>query len=483
VLVVDGPGGGRIAALNDEAEKAGAAIGEPLADARAKAGFLQVRPAESEADTAALHRLALWATRYTPTVAPWGEQDGADGFFLDITGAAHLFGGEEKLLGDLHDRLSAFGLPSRLAIAETPGAAWALTRFHREPHKIIGADTELFALSALPIKALRLSPETATALQRLGFKRVGALCEAPRAPLAARFETELLRRLDQALGRMAEPLAPIVPPPVYYSLRYLLEPIGAQEAVVSVAKRLMQDLVYALTRDGVGARALRLSLYRVNGLVSQIEIALTRPTRDVAHVGKLIDLKLERLPDMLESDFGFETLGLAVTLAERMEPAQAEIAAFAGDDDPECTAALIDRLRQRLGPRSVRRLAPVESHIPERAEVMTAAACTAPAWPQPDDTQMRPLLLLPRAEPADVTALVPEGPPQRFRWRGVTYAVSGAQGPERIAGEWWRTQTEVPTRDYYVVESDAGHRFWIYREGLYDRETTSPRWFVHGLFG
>ncbi len=482
MLTVDGPGGGRITALNDAAAQIGLAVGETLADARAKAGALQVRPADPTADDAALRRLALWAMRYTPTVSLWDDASGADGFFLDVTGAAHLFGGEEKLLADISRRLAHGGVPSRLAIAETAGAAWALARYHRDPLKILRPGMELFALSELPIEALRLSSDTRITLRRLGFKRIGTLSEVPRAPLAARFENELLLRLDQAFGRAAEPLAPIVPPPVYHSLRYLLEPILTQDAVITVAARLMQDLVHALNRDGVGARTLRLSLYRVDGDVSALEIGLTMPTRDVAHVRRLIELKLERLPEVAEADFGFEAVGLAVMVAEDMQPEQAEMVAVAADNDPERCAALIDRLRQRLGPRSVQRLAPIESHIPERAEISIVATCAAPAWPAPDAARSRPLLLLPRAEPAEVTALLPEGPPQRFRWRGVVHAVEHAQGPERISAEWWRSQQDQPTRDYYLVEDAAGHRFWIYREGIYGRETASAHWFVHGLF-
>jgi protein ImuB len=456
--------------------------GDQLADARAKAGTLQVRAVERAADDAALRRLALWATRYTPAVSPWGEADGADGFFLDVTGAAHLFGGEERLTADLSHRLDRFGLPARLAVADTAGAAWALSHFHSSHAVVMPSGQEAEALAALPIEALRLAPDTRTTLRRLGFKRVGALIGTPRAPFAARFETELLKRLDQALGRTPEPLSCIVPPPVYHSLRYLLEPIVTQEAIVAVATRLMKDLVHALERDGVGARTLRLALYRVDGEVTTIDIGLTVPTRSVAHVTRLIDLKLERITEMVDVDFGFEALGLAVMVAERMEPRQTDIDSVSDADDPERCAALVDALRQRLGSRSVRQLKPVASHIPERAEIPFAATGEPPVWPEAEATRQRPLLLLPRAEPAEVMALVPDGPPQRFRWRGVMHGVAEAQGPERIASEWWHSRAPQPTRDYYLVEDEAGHRFWIYREGLYERETSSPRWFVHGLF-
>jgi protein ImuB len=486
VLTIAAAGGPHIAALNEAAEAAGLALGEPLADARAKASQLQAYAVEAAADEAALRRLALWATRYTPTASPWGEANGADGFFLDIEGAAHLFGGEERLIADLSYRLEKnFGLPARLAVADTPGTAWALSRFHAAPSPVLPSGREAEALAPLPIEALRLSPETCTTLRRLGFKSVGALLDKPRAPFAARFPVELLRRLDQALGRVEEPLIPIVPPPVYHSLRYLLEPILTQEAVVAHAKRLMQTLVHVLERDDGGARALRLCLYRVDGAVATVDIGLTLPTRNVAHVARLIDLKLDALAATQEAGFGFEAIGLAVTLAEPIPARQMELTAVTEDigeaDRTERRASLIDTLCQRLGPQSVRQFEAIASHLPERAEALSPVNGNTPTWPAPEQTT-RPLLLLPRAEPTEVTALVPDGPPRRFRWRGVTYEVAGSQGPERIASEWWRHRTPVPTRDYYLVEDADGHRFWLYREGLYERETTAARWFVHGLF-
>jgi protein ImuB len=509
VLAVTGSGGPRIAALNEAAEAAGLAPGEPLADARAKAGRVQMRAVDTAADDAALRRLALWATRYTPTASPWGEENGADGFFLDIEGAAHLFGGEEKLLADLSFRLEKnFGLPARLAVADTPGMAWALARFARAPSPVVlPSGQEAQALAPLAVEALRLSPDTCRTLRRLGFKTVGALLDKPRAPFAARFPAELLQRIDQALGRIEEPLKPIVAPPVYHTLRYLLEPIFTQEAIVALARRHMQTLAQVLVRDDVGARGLRLSLYRVDGGAETIDVALTLPSRDVAHIVRLIDLKLEALAAAEDAGFGFEAVGLAVTHAERMAARQNElIADDAGGGTPEGCALLVDTLRQRLGPHSVRGFAPVASHLPEQAEKLAPVTISfspamgelregtngAAVWPEPEQTT-RPLLLLPHAEPTEVMALIPDGPPRRFRWRGITYEVAGAQGPERIGAEWWHlsappapanasTRLQALTRDYYLVEDSGGHRFWLYREGLYERETTVARWFVHGLF-
>jgi protein ImuB len=498
VLVVAASGGPRIAALNEAAEQSGLAAGEPLADARAKADALQVRAVDQAADDDALRRLTLWATRYTPTASPSlkefsGEENGADGFFLETEGSAHLFGGEAKLIADLAARLARFGLKARLAVAATPGAAWAAARFHRSVLSVLPSGEETAALAAMPIDALRLTPATRLALRRLGLKTVGALIDQPRAPFAARFASELLRRLDQALGRVDEPLVPIVAPPVYHSLHYLLEPIFTADAIVARAGRLMHNLVHVLVRDDVGARVLRLCLYGVDGTVKTIEIGLTLPTRDVAHVTRLVELKLEALAAAQEAGFGFEAIGLAVTRAEAMPARQSElISAAAGGANTEQCAGLIDALRQRLGPDRVRRFAARESHLPERAEMLPPIDSEASAWPASE--QERPLLMLPRAEPAEVTALIPDGPPRRFCWRGMTYDVACAQGPERIGAEWWREPHFSPpplagegqggglTRDYYLVEDEIGRRFWLYREGLYGRETAAARWFVQGLF-
>ncbi len=461
--------------------------GDPVSDARAKIGeTLQVRPADPAADHEALRRLALWATRYTPTVSVWDEANGADGLFLDITGAAHLVGGEEQLLADLLARLQSFGLPAGLAIADTAGAAWALSHFHAARTISLPSGQEAESLSDLPIEALRLSRETRVTLRRLGFKRAGMLLDKSRAPFAARFPAELLHRLDQALGHIPEPLPLIVAAPVYHSLRQLLEPIATQDAIVAVARQLMEDLVPALLQDGVGARGLRLALYRIDGEVAMVDIGLTAPTRLPAHVAKLVELKLDRIVEEIDAGFGFEALGLGVTTAERVDPKQAELAAMdQGGGRSERCAALVDGLQQRLGPRSVRRLEPVSSHLPERSETAVVPVFAASAWPAADETRPRPLLLLLRPEEVEVTALVPEGPPRRFRWRGAMHGVARAQGPERIADEWWRKRVgedEASTRDYYLVEDSANRHFWLYREGLYGRETPSPRWFVHGLF-
>jgi protein ImuB len=315
-LSVEAAGGPRVAAVNEAGAVAGVAAGDRLADARAKAGRLQVRPMDPAADRAALERLGLWASRYTPVVAPWDGASGADGLFLDVTGATHLWGGEAGLVADLRRRLEGFGLSARVVLAGTAGAGWALARFGDRAMLVLEAGEEARALALLSVEGLRIRPETSAALRRLGLKRIGDLYGQPRAPLAARFGQGLLARLDGALGDAPEPLVPMPPPPSYEARQNFPSPVHTQETVVAVAGELMQELVPDLGRAGVGARALRLCLSRVDGEACLVDVGLAAPTRDPRHVERLVGLKLERLGGALDAAFGFETMRLEVLAAE-----------------------------------------------------------------------------------------------------------------------------------------------------------------------
>jgi protein ImuB len=483
VLVAPGKGGARIVALNSAAEESGLAAGELLTNARSKVRELQSRAADPAADDAALRRLALWCLRYTPLVAPWDEENGVDGLFLDITGCAHLFGGEAALLADLSGRLHRFGLRPRLAIADTPGAAWAVSRCGRADRMIVPSNATESALLDLPLAALRLPDDTRLLLRRLGFRRIADMIHQPRAPLAARFGALFINRLDQALGRAPEPLSPLAPPPVYRAQAMFAEAITTQEHVVEAATHLFDDLIKDLARDGAGARKLRLLLFRLDGEVLSLTIGLAAPSRDAQHIASLIALRLDRLPKGLEADFGFEAAGIHVLTAEPMLERQALLTVTDDISDPAGMSRLIDRLEQRLGTESVRRLHPYQSHIPERAVLVRRAGDGPSAeWTSDVPFNVRPLLLLARPEAAAVMAEIPEGPPRQFRWRGVLHQVAQAEGPERIAGEWWRQNNNEVERDYYVVEDAAGRRFWLYRAGLYGRGDATPQWFVHGVF-
>jgi protein ImuB len=399
---------------------------------------------------------------------PWEH-----GLTFDIEGCAHLFGGEERMARQMRERLSRFGLTAHIAIAGTIGAAHALCRFGPE-ETVVPAGKEEEALSRLPVAALRISEKQAASLNRLGLKRIGDVAHLPRAPLAQRFGADFIERLDQALGRLPEPFSPLAAPVAYRALATLTEPIAAQEHVLDLARRLAGDLMPALARDGKGARLLRLTLYRVDGETRDITVGLAAASRDAAHIVNLFALKLDALAEDYDAGFGFEAARLDALECEAMPAAQQTLTT---EKPEENLSLLIDRLGSRLGLENVVRFKPEDTHIPERA-VVYAPAHDVPDWSGASDTP-RPLLMLPCAEPAEVTALMPEGPPRRFRWRGVSYGVAHSEGPERIRPEWWRKQQH--TRDYYTVEDEAGRRFWLYREVMACGDT-NPRWYVHGVF-
>jgi protein ImuB len=460
----------RLVAVDETASRLGLARGIALADARAMIPFLAVHDEKPDADRALLESIADWAECYTPLVA----LDDEAGLILDITGCAHLFGGEESLRAGLSARLLAQGFLARAAIADTPGAAWAAVHFG-EP-AVIAPGANAGTLAPLPMAALRLDPETVSAMERVGLKRIGQVLDAPRAPLAARFGAMLARQLDRALGVDEEAISPRRPPPVFIAERRFAEPIAHETDIVATLTSLAAALATRLEAHGEGARRLEYSLFRVDGAVARIAVGASRPIRAPKLILALFREKFAAFGDEIDAGFGFDMARLAVTMSAPADAAQIDLtgdAAAAADVD-----GLIDRIGARIGEDSVAAIVPRESPIPERAETLMPPGTPALAG---HAASPRPLRLFAHPEPIVATAEVPDGPPINFRWRSTSYRVTRAEGPERIAPEWWREDS--PTRDYFRVEDEAGHRFWIYRDGLYTEAATSPAWYVHGIFG
>jgi protein ImuB len=439
-------------------------------------------PEDRAADARLLDAIADGCQRYTPLVAV----DPPDGILLDIGGCAHLFGGEENLRGDLLARMMRFGFSACAAIAATIGAASAVARFGDAT--TTGASRgERECLAPLPLAALRLPDETVAALARVGLKRIGDILDLPRAPLAARFGAELLRQLDRALGREDEPLTPRLPVARYVAEKNFHEPIAREEDVLASVERLAARLKTALTARGEGARRLELALFRTDSAVKRIAAGTSRPLRDPRAIRALFVERLAALGDEIDPGFGFDLARLSVLNAE---PCPDEQIGLGTREDQAELDRLVDRLSARLGRRRVSRLVVRDSHIPELAAAAVPVQAMARAefgWDAfrrfRADAQLspRPLRLLVKPEPiADVFALVPDGPPVRFRWRRALHEVVCAEGPERIEGAWW-SEEGGPTRDYFRVEDKAGLRFWLFRAGLY-RDISPPRWFLHGMY-
>jgi protein ImuB len=466
--------GGRriVTAVNGAAAAEGIAPGMGLADARALEPALGVEEADFIGDAAALTRLAQWCDRFSPWVSPYGT----DGIFLDVTGCAHLFGDEAGLAGQAVERLARQGIEARAAIADTQGAAWAMSRFGGRIAITVPRGGARQALSDLPVAALRLEPEIASLLVRLGLQRIGELYPISRAALAARCGDGVALRLDQALGLAAEPLSPLPPTPLLWSRRSFVEPIATAAAIAAATRELLQHLSRSLGEEGFGARRLSLALYRIDGRIERAAIGTAFPSRDTRHLWRLFE---EKLPQ-IDPGLGLEDMVLTAHSVEKLAAAQLGLDGEAAHNDSADLAALIDRLANRLGTRALAQPIARESHIPERAVRFVPPLARRDATVSWSPVKLRPIRLLPRPEPIEATAPIPDDPPLLFRWRQRAHRVRRADGPERIAAEWWRAREEP--HDYYRVEDEDGQRFWLYRAGLY-RPEIAPRWFLHGFFG
>lgn len=455
-----------LAGVDAAARRLGLSPGMSAAQAGAMVPGLHLVPAAPEADAAALERLGLWCQRYAPIVA----LDPPDGLLIDLTGAAHLFGGEAPLLADLSARLERTGIAARLALADTPGCAWGVARFGAGG--IVPPGGAAQALAPLPMAALRLGAEAVRALQDVGISRVDQLSDKPRAALRLRFGSEVLFRLDRALGREPEPLAALAAPETPRAALRFAEPVGARESLERVVADLCAQLVPELERRGLGARRLDLVFARVDRLDQAIRIGTARPSRDAAHLARLLS---ERLP-LIDPGFGIEE---AVLCASRVEPlAERQDSHLAAGPQAPDLAALVDTLLVRLGAARVYRLAPVESDLPERAvrRVPALAAPLGAVWPA---DLPRPSRLLAPPEPVTAMAEIPDAPPLFFVWRNTRHRIARADGPERILGEWWVADAEAElTRDYYRVETEDGERFWLFRDAPVE---ANGRWWLHGL--
>ena len=469
-----------LTAVNGACLKNGLIVGMRLADARAICPQILTAPATPDKDAELLLALARWSSRYSPTL----NVDGVDALWLDITGVAHLFGGEAALLADLATRLARAELTARLGLAETLGAAHALARFAR-PTLCNAADGTLrTSLAPLPVEALRLEPETARLLRRLGLKRIGQLIEVPRASLERRFHSKetaqaVLRRLDQTLGTRKEKRTPLLPAPDFVARLSFAEPLVTHDGVVAGLDRLADELCAKLACAGHGARRVALWVARADGSAAAIEAGLSAPSCVPAHLVRLLQDRLEDI----DMGFGVDLMALAALLTETLAPSQVSLTEAGRTPGPE---TLIDALTNRLGKRTVRRLFPRASHIPELAQSTCSAFSGLPAWTGTSDKPPRPPFLLAKPEPLQVMAEIPEGPPARFTWRRVSRRVLKAEGPERIAPEWWRAlQPHITARprDYYRIEDEDGCRYWVFREGLYqESDAEPPCWFLHGVF-
>ena len=457
-----------VTAVDAVAAGLGLRAGMKLAQAQALVPGLSVHDADPAGDTTELQRLASECLRYSPLTAA----NPPDGLWIDVTGTTHLHGGETRLLRDLLRQFSSQGFAVQAAVADTPAVAHAVARFGGGGVVPVGGDV----MTNLPIEALRLPPDMMADLRLMGFERVGPLAAAARAPLVRRFGTMLASRLDQAAGRLFEPIVPVVPPALIQARLTFVEPLLTAEAFASVITRLLDQVCGDLERAGQGARRLDLLFERVDGSVQAIRIGMARPGRDAHHLRRMLNERLERV----DPGLGVEAMRLIVAAADSLGFVQTA-SSLVAQANPDL-APLIDRLANRLGDARIYRAAAVESDVPERSvRRVPALSRVTGGWPV---DLPRPVRLLHPPQPVEAMALLPDHPPVAFTWRRVRHRVRHADGPERIAGEWWKRDREwASIRDYFRVEDEDGRRFWLFRRGDgSDADTGDMRWFLHGMF-
>ncbi len=452
-----------VAGVDAAAQALGLMPGMALAHAMALVPGLDVREADPAAEAAALARMAQWCRRVTPLVG----LDAPDGLWLDVTGCAHLHGDEAGLLRAMLEPCAADGITARAALADTAGAAHALAR---HSPRIVPPGEQAAALAPLPVRALRLPPETVVTLRRLGLERIGDLMRMPRAGLARRLGPQVTLRLDQALGRAPEPLAPLPHPETLQHRVTFVEPLLTPDSLAEAIRHLAPPLCAMLEAQGLGARRLDLLFERVDGEIQAIRIGTARPSRDAGHLARLLEDRL----DQVDPGLGVEAMRLVAPLAEALHWAQL-------DDKAPDISTLVDRLSNRLGADRVYRVEPVESDVPERSvrRIPALAPRTGRSWP----LRSSAVRLLDPPRPVDALALLPDQPPAAFTWQRRRHRVRQADGPERIHAEWWRRDAETHAiRDYFQVEDDEGRRFWLFRRGDgVDPRTGGLQWYVHGL--
>jgi protein ImuB len=479
----------QIYALDEAAARSGLAIGLPLANARAICPQLKVFDADEAADAKTLNDIADWCDRFTPLVA----LDAPHGLYLDITGCAHLFGGEALLLRLLCDALTIHGFTVSAAIASTAVCARTMTRHIHG--RIVADGAEADAVGDLPVSALGADQAISNGLRRAGLKTIGAVGARARHEITARFGAAFTSLLDQALGQGDHPISPRKPLPDYIVEQRFAEPVSTEGVISATLSRLAGTLVAAMDKQGKGARRLQASFFRTDGAVRVIEVDTGQPVTRAVVMDRLFRERLDALNDPLDPGFGFDLIRLSASRTEIVVQQQRDLDAHVHDND--ALADLIDRISARIGARRVVMYLPQDSHIPERAALPVPAqhhlaAATTAAWPArvEGEPPLRPLRLFERPEPIKVPlATVPDGAPRHFTWRRAVHAVVRVEGPERIAMEWWKQDGQVLTRDYFRVEDEAGLRFWIFRDGLYgselldeEGEPAPANWYVHGLF-
>lgn len=458
-----------ITASNCYAESEGIYPGMLAADAKALVPSLEIIDEIPGKREKLLKGLGEWSIRYTPLIS----LDSPDGLIFDISGCTHLWGGEKYYLKEILNRFNSKGYDVQAAMADTIGAAWAVSRFGQN-NSIVGVKQQAEELLSLPPAALRLEPVILARLQKLGLRTVSSFMKMPRSVLRRRFGPSLMVRLDQALGNVDEPFTCLLPVEPYHVRLPSLEPIRTAAGIEIAIKKLLEMICIRLRQEGKGLRSALFKGYRIDGKVVQIEIGINMASHNVAHLFKLFELKISSI----EPALGIELFVLEAPKVEDMPPFQEALWLDKSGLEDGVLAELLDRLAGKVGAQTIHRYLPDEHHWPERSIKPSSSIMDKPSIRWRID-KPRPVQLLANPEQIEVAAPIPDYPPMLFRYKEKVHHVKKADGPERIEREWWIDSGQH--RDYYHVEDQDGQRYWLFRAGHYNGDG-SNEWFIHGFF-
>jgi len=491
-------GSRRVAACSLAARGRGVAVGMTVSEAATILGEREPAPKNQRwrlaahdplADRQALERLGVWCHRFSPLVGLDGTAE-PDGLLADVTGVARFFGGEEVLADRILGPFTRRGIPVRIGLADTVGAAWAAARYFESggrdgesgkrkgegrPVAIIPPGQTGAALDPMPLEALRLSAGVLDLLEQLGVRRIGELALLPRADFNARFGPELLQAWDRATGRLDEPISALPLPWRFEAEQFFEFPTDRRLALEAALEQLVGRVAGMAALAGRGALRIDGCFDCQNAGRVRFNVGLFRPTASAGHLFALLRMRLQRLalPGKVEM------VRVEITETARLENGQAELFQTAASEREERLPELVDRLASRLGRGAILGVSLRAEAQPELAydyaPLVGANRARRGSRPATRDLPPRPLRLLPHPIELQAAAVMPDGPPLDFLLWGDRQRVAKAWGPERIETGWWRGSPAL--RDYYRVDTIAGNRFWLFRR------RTDGQWFLHGLFG
>ena len=458
-----------VMAVNNHAEMQGIYTGMSVADAKAVLAGLQVLDDKPELSVKLLTRIAEWCIRFTPVAAV----DEPDGLLLDVTGCAHLWGDEKQYLTDIYKRFRSFGYDIRIAVADTIGAAWAVARYGKGS-VIIESGAQTIALLSLPPAALRIDPFIVERLNKLGLHNIRSFIQMPRPSLRRRFGLQLLQRIDQAAGHEEEWIIPLQPIEPFHERLPCMDPILTAKGIEIALQRLLEALCNRLKQEEKGLRTAVFKAYRLDGKIEKVETGTNRPSSNQLHLFKLFENKI----GTIEPALGIELFTLDAPRVEDLSITQEKLWETTDALNDNELSELLDRIEGKVGTDHVHRYVPAEHYWPERSFKLASSLNEKLYTPWKVD-KPRPLQVLPKPQPIEVTAPIPDYPPMMFRYKGKLHKIIKADGPERIEQEWWLQEGQH--RDYYSVEDEEGKRYWLFRSGHYDA-SRSYQWFIHGFF-